>query len=183
MWLIAAVAIAAAFTKLGGTKFHAQVVPFLGPLRLAAVIALIGAIAVSRRARTGGIQVLVRDAALTLGSLYLVVGAWGFRLLDSAKTYHRWTEAVAPAIAGRKVYFWQTIRSGAMVYTDHLMPELHSLAELEAALGPEDRLVSQDREWNEDAWGMTPQARMNFEVLLRVQTGSGELLLIRKRPQ
>ena len=80
------------------------------------------------------------------------------------------------------MYFWQTIRSGVMVYTDHQMPELHSREELERALGPEDRLVAMDREWSTDAWGMDPAARAGFDVLLRVPVGGGEALLLRRRP-
>jgi 4-amino-4-deoxy-L-arabinose transferase-like glycosyltransferase len=183
MGLLAVAMLALSFTHLGGRKLHAQILPYLGPLRAGALIAVAGALLVVWRARKENAQALIRDAALTLGALYLVVGAWGFRLLDSTKEYHRWTALVEPQIAGRRVFFWQTIRSGAMIYTDHLMPELRTLADLEATLGPEDRLVSQDREWNQDSWGMTPEARMRFEVLLRVQTGAGEMLLIRKRPQ
>ena len=70
-----------------------------------------------------------------------------------------------------------------MVYTDHLMPEVRSLAELDGLLGPEDRLVSQEREWKMDAWGMDAASRQRFEVLLRVPVGENALLLIRKKPR
>jgi len=124
---------------------------------------------------------LVPGAALSLGLLYLVGGTWGFRLLDPPKSYWRWTAAVQPLIAGRPVFYWQTIRSGVMVYTDHLMPELRSARALEA-MDPEARLVAQRGEWEQDAWGMTPALRARFEVLLAVPTGGGEILLLRKRP-
>ncbi|HJV49574.1 MAG TPA: hypothetical protein VJ549_09900, partial [Geothrix sp.] len=182
LWVLAGALAALAFTGAGGRKLHTEILPFLGPLRAGALIALAGATLVTWRARLRALRPMIRDAALTLGALYLVVGAWGFRRLDDAKEYRRWTAAVSPQIQGRRVFFWQTIRSGAMVYTDHLMPELRSRAELEATLGTEDRLVSTDREWNQDAWGMDAEVRSRFEVLLRVQTGGGELLLIRKRP-
>jgi 4-amino-4-deoxy-L-arabinose transferase-like glycosyltransferase len=182
LWLLALAALALAFAKVGGRKLHEQVAPFLGPLRAGALIALGGSLLVSWRLRQGDLQRLIRDSALSLGLLFLVVGGWGFRQLNDTKDFIRWTAAVAPEIEGRRVFFWQTIRSGAMVYTDHLMPELHSLDELESTLGPEDRLVSQSRVWNQDAWGMNPQTRQRFEVLLRMQTGGTELLLLRKRP-
>jgi hypothetical protein len=68
-----------------------------------------------------------------------------------------------------------------MVYTDHLMPELRTATAL-AALDPEARLVAQRDEWEQDAWGMTPVLRAGFEVVLAVPTGSGDILLLRRRP-
>ena len=67
-----------------------------------------------------------------------------------------------------------------MVYTDHLMPEVRSAAAL-AQLDPEARLVAQRDEWEQDAWGNSPALRARFEVLLSVTTGSGDILLLRKR--
>ena len=83
---------------------------------------------------------LVPATALALGLLYLVGGTWGFRLLDPQKNYRRWTAAVQPLIQGREVFYWQTIRSGVMVYTDHLMPEVRTAGALER-MNPEARLV------------------------------------------
>jgi hypothetical protein len=87
---------------------------------------------------------------------------------------------VQPLIRGRRVFFWQTIRSGVMVYTDHLMPELHTLAELDR-LGPEDRLVAMRRDWDGPAGGLDDRARTRFELLLRVPVGGGEALLLRTK--
>jgi hypothetical protein len=125
----------------------------------------------------------VRTTALTLGLLFLVIGTWGFHLVDPAKGYRHWTEAVQPLIAGRQVYNWQTIRSGVMVYTDHLMPELHSYDELVAKLGSEDRLVTMRREWDQNQWGMTPEHRREFVEELRVRVGEGEILLFKRKPR
>lgn len=75
------------------------------------------------------------------------------------------------------MHFWQTIRSGAMVYTDHKMPELHAPAEL-LALGPQDRLVAMARDWDSDLFGLTPAVRTRFTVLLRVPVGGGEAVLL-----
>jgi hypothetical protein len=123
----------------------------------------------------------VRETALTLGLVFLVGGTWGFRKLDPQKNFFAWTAAVKPLIAGRKVHYWQTIRSGAMVYTDHLMPEVRDFAELEKRLGPEDRLVTMAREWNEDLHGLNAARRGEFEVLLRMPSGGGELLLLKRQ--
>jgi hypothetical protein len=125
---------------------------------------------------------LIPGTALSLGLLYLVGGTWGFRLLDPPKSYRRWTTAVQPLIQGRPVFYWQTLRSGVMVYTDHLMPEVRTAEALER-MDPEARLVAQRDEWEQDAWGMTPALRTRFEVLLAVPTGGDEILLLRKRSQ
>jgi 4-amino-4-deoxy-L-arabinose transferase-like glycosyltransferase len=165
----------------GGAKAQAQVAPFLGPLRLMALGMGGGTAYVVIQAVRGQAQRLVPGTALALGLLYLVGGTWGFRLLDPPKSYRRWTAAVQPLISGRQVFYWQTIRSGVMVYTDHLMPELRTGKALEA-MDPEARLVAQRGEWEQNAWGMTPGLRSRFEVLLAVPTGGGEILLLKKKP-
>ncbi len=176
-----ALALAAAATGAGGAKMQTQLAAFQGPIRLMALVLVAGTIAVAVLAWRQRSRSLVPAAALGLGLLYLVGGTWGFRLLDPQKSYRRWTVAVQPLIAGRQVFYWQTIRSGVMVYTDHLMPELRRAEALET-LGPEARLVAQRSEWEQDAWGMTPALRGRFEVLLAVPTGGGEILLLRRRP-
>ncbi len=165
----------------GGTKLRLQVAPYLGPIRLMAAVMVLGTLATLALTVKGQGRRLVPAAALSLGLLFLVGGTWGFHRLDPAKNYRRWTAAVRPLIAGRQVFYWQTMRSGVMVYTDHLMPELRTADALEH-LDPEARLVAQQDEWSQDAWGMTPALRARFEVLLAVPTGSGEILLLRKKP-
>jgi hypothetical protein len=173
---------AVAFFGAGGHHLQDQIRPFLGPLRLIAAIFLLGAGSLTVRAALGAGRHLARETALTLGLVFLVGGTWGFHRLDPLKGYRNWTAAVQPLIAGRQVYYWQTIRSGVMVYTDHLMPELRSRAELDQRLGPEQRLVAMRNEWELNAWGMDPEIRKQYEVLLRMPVGSGEALLLRRLP-
>ena len=169
---------ALAFLRAGGGTIQAEIQPYLGPLRVCAAIILLGALSILGRVLANEGRHVVRDTAVTILLAFLVVGTWGFRLLDARKGYRAWTEAVQPLIQGRRVFFWQTIRSGAMVYTGHRMPELRTARDLEA-LGPEDRLVSMRREWDMDDWNLD---RQRFEVMLRVPVGGGEALLIRRKP-
>jgi 4-amino-4-deoxy-L-arabinose transferase-like glycosyltransferase len=177
---VPATALAALALGAGGAKMQAQIAPFIGPLRLMALVMVGGMFFVLIQAIRSRASRLVPGTAMALGLLYLVGGTWGFRLLDPPKSYRRWTTAVQPLIAGRPVFYWQTIRSGVMVYTDHLMPELRTAKALEA-LDPEARLVAQRGEWEQDAWGLTPSLRARFEVILAVPTGGGEILLLKKR--
>jgi len=177
-----ALALAAVALGAGGARIQAQVAPFLGPVRLMALLLVGGTCFVAVQAWRKRAGSLIPAAALSLGLLYLVGGTWGFRLLDPQKNYRRWTAAVQPLIAGRQVFYWQTIRSGVMVYTDHLMPELRRAEALER-LDPEARLVAQRGEWEQDAWGMTPALRARFEVLAAVPTGGGEILLLKKKTE
>lgn len=163
----------------GGARVQAQVAPFLGPIRLMALGMGLGTGLLGVQAWRSQGRALVPAAALALGLLYLVGGTWGFARLDPQKSYRRWTAAVQPHIEGRQVFYWQTIRSGVMVYTDHLMPELRTADALDR-MDPEARLVAQRGEWEQDAWGMTPEKRARFKVLLAVPTGGGEILLLKK---
>lgn len=175
-----ALALAAlGFLPLGSPELRAQGAPLLPVVRALAMVLVAGGILVTAWALEGRARRAVQGTALTLGLVYLVGGTWGFRKLDPQKNFFGWTDAVRSLLAGRKVRFWQTIRSGAMVYTDHLMPEVRDWEALERELGPEDRLVSMAREWNEDAHGLTPERRERLEVLLRMPSGGGELLLLK----
>jgi 4-amino-4-deoxy-L-arabinose transferase-like glycosyltransferase len=174
--------LAVSVLGLGGAELQAQLQPYRGPLRLACAFFLLGALSVAGRAWAREGRFLVRETALSLGLVFLVIGTWGFRLLDGQKSFRTWTAQVEPLIAHRQVYFWQTIRSGAMVYTGQVMPEVRSREELEARLGPEDRLVAMRRDWEQDHWGMEPQARERFEVILQVPVGADDVLLLRRLP-
>ncbi len=178
--LLLALALGVAALGGGGQKVQAQLAPFLGPLRLMAVLALSGGIILGFQAWHSLAQSLVPWTAATLGLVYLVGGTWGFQLLDARKNYRRWTETARPFMQGRQVFYWQTIRSGVMVYTEHLMPEIRRAEALDS-LDPEARLVAQKDEWNAHAWGMTPERRAQFEILCQVPTGGGEILLLRKK--
>lgn len=173
--LAPALAVAAiAFFHAGGHHLRAQVLPYLGPLRLCAAALLLGAVTALARARDP--RRAAAATALGLGLTFLVAGTWGFRLLDARKSYRAWTSQAAPLLAGHRVFYWQTMRSGVMVYTDHLMPELRNPREL-ASLQEGDRLVTMLRDW-EDAPGFGPEQRARFRTLLRVPVGEGEALLL-----
>jgi 4-amino-4-deoxy-L-arabinose transferase-like glycosyltransferase len=165
----------------GGAKLQLQVLPFKGLAWTLGGLAAFGAIGLVGRSLEGQGRHLVPETALTLGLIFLVGGTWGFRKLDPQKSFRTWAVDVEPMLRGRKVRFWQTIRSGPMVYTDHLMPEIRD-AEGLRALTPEDRLVTMRREWSEDAHGLNEALRAQFEVLHAMPTGGGEALLLRKRP-
>jgi 4-amino-4-deoxy-L-arabinose transferase-like glycosyltransferase len=178
---IVGLAVLAVALGAGGAKVQAQVLPFRALAWTLGGLAAFGAIALLGRGLEGQGRHLVPETALTLGLVYLVGGTWGFHRLDPQKSFKAWAQAVEPQLAGRQVRFWQTIRSGPMVYTDHLMPEIRDAAGLRA-LSPEDRLVTMRREWSDDAHGLDEALRSKFEVLHVMPTGGGEVLLLRKRP-
>lgn len=164
----------------GGADLQAQVAPFRGLALTLGGLAAAGFLSLLGRSLSGGGRHLVPETALTLGLIYLVGGTWGFRKVDPLKNFFGWSREVEPLIRGRRVVYWQTLRSGALVYTDHLMPEVRRVEGLEA-LGPEDRIVSMRREWEQDLGGMTPERRAGFEILLARPSGSGELLLLKRK--
>ena len=165
----------------GGAKTQADLQPFLGPLRLVAGLFLLGALSVATRTLAKEGQFLVRETALTLGLVFLVTGTWGFRRLDPVKSFHGWATQAAPLMAHRQVYYWQTLRGGVLVYSAEVMPELRTADELLLKMRAEDRLVAMRDEWEQDAWGMVPQTRDRFEVILQVPVGGDIALLIRRK--
>lgn len=179
LFLVAVPLLALAW-GLGGAHLQAQVGPHRALAATLGILAGLGGLSLLGRSLSGGGQFLVRETALVLGLLYLIAGTWGFRALDPHKNFFAWSREVEPLIQGRKVVTWQTLRSGALVYTDALMPEVREAGGL-AALGPEDRVVAMRREWDQPLGGLTPAHRESFEVLVAHPTGSGELLLMKRR--
>jgi 4-amino-4-deoxy-L-arabinose transferase-like glycosyltransferase len=179
--LAGAAALAVPLFGAGGTGLQAQIAPYLGPMALIAMAFLFGACLFARGAARGSMRLFARDIGITVGLASLAAGTWGFRLLEPRKGYGAWTEAVGPHIAGRRVNFWQTIRSGAMVYTDSLtMPELGSAAQLEA-LPPGALLVATERDWASGQGGLADAHRAMFETLVETPVGGGGFMLLRKR--
>ena len=165
---------------VGGPELQVTVGPYLAILGALSAVCFGGAAAMVLKVRQKPHPQIVPAASMVLALLFGVAGTWGFHQVDPRKNYRAWTESVQPLSAGRKVFFWQTIRSGVMIYTDHLMPEIRDAASLER-LDPESRVVCQRNVWEQNAWGMTPALRSRFEVLLAVPIGGSEFLLLRRK--
>ena len=177
--ILAGALLALAFGA-GAAKLQAQIVPFKGLIRVMAFVGAMGALSVAARAAVGEGQHLVRETGLTLGLLFLLGGTWGFHTLDPQKDTKRWTAAALPLMAGHPVYFWDEIRSGAMLYTDLKMPEIRSSAGL-LALKPGDRLVVIASRWNPGHLGLTPDAMAAFQPILKLDQGGDVWMLMERR--
>lgn len=177
--VLAGALLALAF-GMGGAKVQAQIAPFRGIVRVLAFVATMGALSVATRAALGEGRYLVRETGLTVGLLFLIGGTWGFHRLDPQKDTKRWTAAAAPLMAGHPVYFWDEIRSGAMLYTDRLMPEVRSDAGLRA-LRPGDRLVVIATRWEPGHLGLTPATMAAFQPLVSVPQGEDTWILMERR--
>ena len=176
--LLAGALLAMAFGA-GGAKLQAQIGPFKNLVRVLAFITTMGALSVAARAALGEGRHLVRETALTLGLVFLLGGTWGFHKLDPQKDTKRWTAEAMPLIQGRPVYFWQEIRSGAILYTGLKMPEVWTTEGL-LAMKPGDRLVVIGSRWNERL-GVTPQAAAAFQPLLTLDQGGDVWMLMERR--
>ncbi len=173
-------ALLAAAMGAGGAKVQLQLISFRGLAWTLGGIAAFGALALVGRSLEGQGRYLVPETALTLGLVFLVGGTWGFRKLDPQKSFKTWAMNVQPLIQGRQLHFWQTIRSGPMIYTDQVMPEIRDAEGLKA-MGSEERLITMRREWDEDAHGLNAALRDQFVVVYTMPTGGGEVLLLRKK--
>jgi 4-amino-4-deoxy-L-arabinose transferase-like glycosyltransferase len=164
---------------LGGVKVQAQIAGYHRLVWALAIVACLGTLSVLTRAWVGEGQFLARETALTLGLVFAIGGVWGFSKLDPQKDYKAWTAAAEPLMKGRQVYFWDEIRSGAMIYSDRLMPELRSRDEL-ARLGPEDRLVVIRSRWEVGHQGLKAEDMAAFEPVLEQPQGGDVWMLLRK---
>lgn len=178
--LVAGVLLALAFGA-GGAKTQAQLEPFKALVRVLAFFTSLGALSVATRAATGEGRYLVRETGLTLGLIFLLGGTWGFHKLDPQKDTKRWTTLALPLMEGHPVYFWGEIRSGAMIYTDLIMPEIRTGPGL-LSLKPGDRLVVIESRWHSGDWGLTDSIKAQFEPLARVPQGGDVWLLLKRVP-
>ena len=177
--LLAGALLAVAFGA-GGAKLQTQVAPFHTLIRVMAFVATMGALSVATRAAVGEGRFLVREAGLTIGLLFLLGGTWGFHKLDAQKDTKRWTAAALPLMQGHPVYFWDEVRSGAMLYTDIKMPEIRSDEGL-LALKPGDRLVVIATRWEPGHLGLTAGTMASFQPLLKLDQGGDQWMLLEKR--
>ncbi len=177
--LLAGALLAMAFGA-GGVKLQAEIAPFRMLIRVMAFIATMGALSVATRAALGEGRYLVRETGLTLGLLFLVGGTWGFHKLDPLKDTQRWTAAAGPLMQGHPVYFWDEIRSGAMLYTKLKMPEIRSEEGL-LALKPGDRIVVIRSRWEAGHLGLTTGTMAAFEPLVQVDQGGDIWMLMARR--
>jgi 4-amino-4-deoxy-L-arabinose transferase-like glycosyltransferase len=173
--------IAVVFLNFGGAKLQATIAPYLRPAGLISLLLVFSAGIFAKEAILGRCRNFARDVGITVGLIFLVSGTWGFRLLEPHKGYWHWTTEVKPIITGHRVYYWQVIRSGAMVYTDNLtMPEIHTTAQLEA-LPTGALLVATDRNWFSDIEGLSDAHREMFHTLVKTPIGAISFLLMEKR--
>lgn len=156
--------------QMGGAKLLTQVQPFLGPLRLSGLILVLGGLWVSNGVQWNDGRRLVLHTALPLVLIFCLVLPWGMVRLDPLKDYKGWADQTEPFLANRRVFFWGDIRSGAMIYSDRLMPVLTTTTEL-GALGPEDRLIVTDRRWKPGTQGLDLITMGKFRAVYRQQQG------------
>ena len=175
MGLLAGPLLAVAF-GLGGAKLT----PYLAPIRVMAFVATMGALSVATRAALGEGRYLVREAGLTLGLVFFIGGTWGFQKANSRMDTRRWTTEALPFMEGHPVYFWDEIRSGAMLYTDLKMPEVRTNEGL-LALHPGDRLVVIASRWEPGHLGLQASTMAVFQPLLKVDQGGDTWMLMERR--
>lgn len=162
------------------TKFQAQIAPFHGLIRVMAFVATLGALSVATRAAVGEGRYLVREVGLTLGLVFFIGGTWGFHKADLRMDTRRWTNAALPLMQGHPVYFWDEIRSGAMLYTDLKMPEIRSDEGL-LALKPGDRLVVIASRWEPGHLGLQAGTMASFQPLLKMDQGGDSWMVLERR--
>lgn len=169
------------FIPVGGRKLQAQLLPFMGPLRLLGLTFLAGGLWILLRRSRWEAQGLALQVAASLGLVFVLGLPWVFRRLDPLKDYRGWAVQTEPLLQGRRVYFWGDIRSGAMIYSDRLMPVIADPARLRA-LGSEDRLISTRRRWKPGTHGLDESVQRKFQVIYEQQQGGDGLLLLAPCP-
>jgi hypothetical protein len=171
---------AVGFGRAGGHHLQAQVGPFLGLLRLGAILFVLGLAALARTWRAPWGLGPVKAAAGTLAAFYLALGTWGFHRLDPLKDYRDWHARTEATLAGREAFFWGEIRSGAMIYSDRFLPEIRTRQGL-AALPVGTLLVTPQKRWRMGFEGLEASDMASFEEVCQQSQGGDGLILLRRR--
>jgi hypothetical protein len=164
-------------THLGGPRLHTQYQSFLGPLRLSAFILSLGGGWLWIQKTDAVPPRLLTKIAIPVAALCLLVIPWTMAILDPAKDYKSWARATEPLLADRQVYFWGDIRSGAMIYSDRMMPVITTPNELQR-LGPEDRLIVTDRRWKAGIDGLDATCMGHYKTIYHHPQGGDGLQVL-----
>jgi 4-amino-4-deoxy-L-arabinose transferase-like glycosyltransferase len=164
-------------THLGGPRLHTQFQSFLGPLRLSAFILSLGGGWLWIQKTDAVPPRLLTKIAIPVAALCLLVIPWTMAILDPAKDYKSWARATEPLLADRQVYFWGDIRSGAMIYSDRMMPVITTPNELQR-LGPEDRLIVTDRRWKAGIDGLDATCMGHYKTIYHHPQGGDGLQVL-----
>jgi hypothetical protein len=144
-------------------------------------VASLGTIAVAYRLLSKDLITATKELCVTLALVFGVAGHLGFPIMEPLKSFKRWGAEIRPIIEDHSVFFWRTIRGGALLYTHQAMPEIHE-PDRALQIKPGHFLVAMASDWDEATSQPSGSNLLSaFVTVKEVPTGSDNLLLLQRK--
>ena len=144
-------------------------------------VASLGTIAVAYRLLSKDLITATKELCVTLALVFGVAGHLGFPIMEPLKSFKRWGAEIRPIIEDHSVFFWRTIRGGALLYTHQAMPEIHE-PDRALQIKPGHFLVAMASDWNAATSQPSGSNLLSaFVTVKEVPTGSDNLLLLQRK--
>lgn len=144
-------------------------------------VASLGTIAVAYRLLSKDLITATKELCVTLALVFGVAGHLGFPIMEPLKSFKRWGAEIRPIIEDHSVFFWRTIRGGALLYTHQAIPEIHE-PDRALQIKPGHFLVAMASDWNAATSQPSGSNLLSaFVTVKEVPTGSDNLLLLQRK--
>ncbi|MFZ9834621.1 MAG: ArnT family glycosyltransferase [Holophagaceae bacterium] len=144
-------------------------------------VASLGTIAVAYRLLSKDLSTAAKELCVTLALVFGVAGHLGFPIMEPLKSFKSWGAEIRPFIEDHSVFFWRTIRGGALLYTHQAMPEIHE-PDRALQIEPGHFLVAMASDWDEATSQPSGSNLLSaFVTVKEVPTGSDNLLLLQRK--
>lgn len=144
-------------------------------------ISFLGLVAVAYRLYSENLAMACKELCVTLALVFLGAGYLGFPIIEPLKSFKEWGDTVRPIINGHSVYFWRTVRGGALLYTNQSMREIHT-RDSALQIIPGNYLVTMASDWADAIrQPLGSELLPAFESVTEVSAGSDRLILLRRK--
>lgn len=155
--------------------------PYLNPIFIAGIVLFLGGLSLLITKRLSDGPRILTFSALTVFTVYLAAIPYGFAILNPKKDYKAWSERLESFWRPDHSFFWGEIRSGAIVYSDHLLPVITSPNQL-SALATEDPgsiVITTRRQWVTGCYSLDETTMNKFKPLYCQSDDEGSMIILK----
>jgi len=150
-------------------------------LRVLLCITSLGLIAVIYRIFSRDLMAASKELCVTLVLLFTSAGHLGFPILEPMKNFKDWGSETRPITKDRAVFFWRTVRGGALLYTQQSMPEIHE-TDRALQISSGNFLVAMASDWASVTSQPSGSGLLSaFTAVTEVPSGSDRILLLQRK--